>query len=343
MAERKGITKSTRFEVFKRDKFKCQYCGRTAPDVILEVDHILPVAEGGGNDLFNLITSCRDCNRGKGKKKLDDESSIKKKTEELALMAVRKEQMEMMLEWKKELISFKDETASIVINYVNKNAVQEEFEEGTFDFNLMTPEEIEIIKQAQEVLARHEREEKAKAQAAEEDDFVVKEEVVEETAEKPEVEEDYKDTINVLRNEFINPQSPEAAPVEVMSEPEMVEALKEEPVEEKKPATADDILKALASVKESQANVKDEKAPKQKIVMKIEKNAPTTKKATASGGKPKIVDVDVESMAKKPEKPAEPKAAKPKKAHGGFIGGAGGVLGLAEDNQKKSASSKTDK
>lgn len=121
MAERKGITKSTRFEVFKRDKFKCQYCGRTAPDVILEVDHILPVAEGGGNDLFNLITSCRDCNRGKGKKKLDDESSIKKQTEELALMAVRKEQMEMMLEWKKELISFKDETASIVINYVNKN------------------------------------------------------------------------------------------------------------------------------------------------------------------------------------------------------------------------------
>ena len=40
MAERKPIGKKMRFEVFKRDKFTCQYCGRKAPDVILEVDHI---------------------------------------------------------------------------------------------------------------------------------------------------------------------------------------------------------------------------------------------------------------------------------------------------------------
>ena len=45
--KRKSITKSVRFEVFKRDGFKCQYCGASAPDVILEVDHIVPVAEGG--------------------------------------------------------------------------------------------------------------------------------------------------------------------------------------------------------------------------------------------------------------------------------------------------------
>lgn len=46
MAERKTISKKTRFEVFKRDSFTCQYCGRTAPDVILEIDHINPVNNG---------------------------------------------------------------------------------------------------------------------------------------------------------------------------------------------------------------------------------------------------------------------------------------------------------
>lgn len=233
------------------------------------------------------------------------------------------------------------------INYVNKNEVQEEDNFAELDFNLMTPEEIEIIKQAQEVLARLEKEEKAKAEqeAEAKAEEVSTVEEAKEPAEVAEVEENYEETINVLRNEFINPQSPDAAPVTATTEPEIEKALEEaqaEP-EEKKPASADDILKALANIKESQANVKDETAPKQKIVMKIEKNAPTAKKATASGGRPKIVDVDVESMAKKPEKPAAPKTTKPKKNHGGFIGGAGGVLGLAEDNQKKSSATKTDK
>jgi len=43
--ERKAISKKLRFEVYKRDKFTCQYCGRKAPDVILEIDHINPVAK----------------------------------------------------------------------------------------------------------------------------------------------------------------------------------------------------------------------------------------------------------------------------------------------------------
>lgn len=36
-----------RFDVFKRDKFQCVYCGRMPPDVTLEVDHIIPKACGG--------------------------------------------------------------------------------------------------------------------------------------------------------------------------------------------------------------------------------------------------------------------------------------------------------
>lgn len=54
-----------RFEVFKRDGFKCCYCGRTPPAVVLEVDHIEPKSKGGSNAIENLITACFDCNRGK--------------------------------------------------------------------------------------------------------------------------------------------------------------------------------------------------------------------------------------------------------------------------------------
>ena len=60
-----SITKKMRFEVFKRDGFRCAYCGRTPPVVTLEVDHIQPKSRGGKNDINNYITACFDCNRGK--------------------------------------------------------------------------------------------------------------------------------------------------------------------------------------------------------------------------------------------------------------------------------------
>ena len=60
-----SLSKKVRFEVFKRDKFTCQYCGSTPPNVVLEVDHILPKSKQGKDDIDNLITSCFDCNRGK--------------------------------------------------------------------------------------------------------------------------------------------------------------------------------------------------------------------------------------------------------------------------------------
>jgi CRISPR/Cas system Type II protein with McrA/HNH and RuvC-like nuclease domain len=68
--KRKSITKKLRFEVFKRDLFKCQYCGNHPPEIVLEIDHIKPVSKGGTNDIENLITSCFDCNRGKSDKEL---------------------------------------------------------------------------------------------------------------------------------------------------------------------------------------------------------------------------------------------------------------------------------
>lgn len=62
---RKPLSNRTRFEVFKRDEFTCKYCGRKSPDIVLEVDHIVPVCEGGSDDPINLTTSCWECNSGK--------------------------------------------------------------------------------------------------------------------------------------------------------------------------------------------------------------------------------------------------------------------------------------
>lgn len=65
MTKRISLSKKTRFEVFKRDGFVCQYCGAHPPDAVLEVDHITPVCEGGGNEIENLVAACFNCNSGK--------------------------------------------------------------------------------------------------------------------------------------------------------------------------------------------------------------------------------------------------------------------------------------
>ena len=112
--KRKPLSKKIRFEVFKRDSFKCQYCGRSAPEVVLHVDHIKPVAEGGTNDLMNLITSCADCNLGKGKRKLSDSSVIEKQRKQLEELNERREQLEMMLRWKEGLSGIEEQQVDAI-------------------------------------------------------------------------------------------------------------------------------------------------------------------------------------------------------------------------------------
>jgi hypothetical protein len=91
VATRKAISKRTRFEVFKRDAFTCQYCGAHPPQVILHVDHIVAVANGGRDDMDNLVTSCQPCNLGKSAKPL---SSVPKSLKEKAAeVAEREEQL----------------------------------------------------------------------------------------------------------------------------------------------------------------------------------------------------------------------------------------------------------
>lgn len=114
MEKRKGLSKKIRFEVFKRDKFTCQYCGRKSPDVILQVDHIIPVANGGKNDMLNLVTSCVDCNLGKGANELSDDSAVRKQQQQMQNMADKNEQLEMLIEWRKELQQLADKEVDII-------------------------------------------------------------------------------------------------------------------------------------------------------------------------------------------------------------------------------------
>jgi hypothetical protein len=52
--------------ILERDNFSCQYCGRKAPEVRLEVDHVIPVSKGGMSAPSNLRAACWECNIGKG-------------------------------------------------------------------------------------------------------------------------------------------------------------------------------------------------------------------------------------------------------------------------------------
>lgn len=67
--ERSLMTPSLRYDIMRRDGFKCVLCGRTADDgVKLHIDHIIPVSKGGKTVRENLRTLCEDCNLGKSDK-----------------------------------------------------------------------------------------------------------------------------------------------------------------------------------------------------------------------------------------------------------------------------------
>lgn len=88
-----SVNPKLRFEVFKRDDFTCRYCSRKTPEVILEIDHVIPRAEGGGDEIENLVTACFECNRGKGKDILTadiEEADVHEKT---VLLAEREMQL----------------------------------------------------------------------------------------------------------------------------------------------------------------------------------------------------------------------------------------------------------
>lgn len=79
--KRDSIDKKTRVLVFKRDGFRCIYCGRTpsTDGVKLHVDHKVPVDMGGEDSLDNLQTLCSECNEGKKNLFKDEDPELMKR------------------------------------------------------------------------------------------------------------------------------------------------------------------------------------------------------------------------------------------------------------------------
>lgn len=114
--KRKSTGTRLRMEILKRDGFKCYYCGRTpAQNVIIEVDHVVPVSEGGTDDPENLVAACEECNAGKSnipldKSQLKPRNTIERQKEHLA-------QLKEYLALQKEVGATKNELADLVRNH----------------------------------------------------------------------------------------------------------------------------------------------------------------------------------------------------------------------------------
>ena len=61
----KSDVKFSRINVYTRDGFRCQYCGRKRPMKGLNYDHVLPRAKGGKTNWENIVSSCLECNERK--------------------------------------------------------------------------------------------------------------------------------------------------------------------------------------------------------------------------------------------------------------------------------------
>ena len=101
------MKKSLRFEVLKRDGFRCAYCGVTSAAELLHVDHVVPVSKGGTDDLANLVSACVACNLGKSAKGLAERPAP---TANAEAMLEHAEQVRAYLEAQKALIEAKEET-----------------------------------------------------------------------------------------------------------------------------------------------------------------------------------------------------------------------------------------
>lgn len=77
-AQRRLMTDSLRYDVMHRDGFRCVLCGASPqndPNILLHVDHILPLAKGGKTEMSNLRTLCERCNLGK-RDKLENGTTV---------------------------------------------------------------------------------------------------------------------------------------------------------------------------------------------------------------------------------------------------------------------------
>jgi 5-methylcytosine-specific restriction endonuclease McrA len=60
------VVRFSRRNVMLRDRYSCQYCGKSFSSSALTLDHIVPLSRGGGTEWENVVTACKMCNVKKG-------------------------------------------------------------------------------------------------------------------------------------------------------------------------------------------------------------------------------------------------------------------------------------
>lgn len=100
-----AVGRRLRFEILRRDGHTCRYCGAKAPDVTLTVDHVIPVALGGGDEPSNLVTACAACNGGKSSVPAD--ATIVEDVDATALRFAQA--MEKAAEWRRVDVAVQDD------------------------------------------------------------------------------------------------------------------------------------------------------------------------------------------------------------------------------------------
>jgi hypothetical protein len=110
-----AVSKKLRFEVFKRDGFRCVYCGSTPEKAMLRVDHVEPASKGGADEPWNLVTACFDCNAGKSDRRLE-ERTLAAELPDLEAATEHIEQLKAYLALQRE----KDAAFEELVSYVEE-------------------------------------------------------------------------------------------------------------------------------------------------------------------------------------------------------------------------------
>jgi len=129
-----AVSKRTRYEVLRRDNHTCRYCGGTAPDVVLTVDHVTPVALGGTDHPSNLVAACRDCNAGKSSASPDAPLVEDVKQDALrwvAAMKVAEQRLAAKSQPEREYITY---MADVVASYFDDDDLPSDWRDSLLQF-----------------------------------------------------------------------------------------------------------------------------------------------------------------------------------------------------------------
>ena len=141
---RKNISPKLRYSVFERDGFICKYCGRSPQthECVLQADHIISVKNGSTNDIDNLITSCWDCNIGKGAK-----------TANLPIIPDKEIELKLVLERLEQVRALND--YQVKINKANENIKQEKYKIVNYLLTGFTEELKESVRKVFDTYTKH--------------------------------------------------------------------------------------------------------------------------------------------------------------------------------------------